>query len=48
MDFGLVDSGQNSIVAPQNITLLFDSLIRYTIKTSVVKSIVVIPQNITI
>ena len=48
MDFGLVYSEKNSIIASQNITLLFESLIRYNDKTSVVKSIVVIPQNITI
>ena len=48
MDFGLVYSGQNSIVAPQNIPLLFYPLIRYSVKTSVVNGIVVIPKNINI
>ena len=42
MDFGLVDSGQNSIVAPQIITisLLFDPLTKATFKTSVANGIV--------
>jgi len=42
MDFGLVDSGQNSIVAHQNITisLLFDPLTKATFKTSVANGIV--------
>ena len=42
MDFGLVDSGQNLIVAHQNITisLLFDPLTKATFKTSVANGIV--------